>query len=149
MKKSTDLYRIILLVLGTIAAAIYILFFIREGASIFTEISFADITVVLLFAVFVAGYYFLWKNEIISGILLIAWHVIQWFLVLWIWPDGEMTILFGVPLGLFGIFVLIYGIRKRVASESKKKNLTLSLISLLILYVIFLFILSLQLGLWK
>ena len=149
MKKSTDLYRIILLVLGTIAATCYILFLIAEGIPPFKEVTFADISVYLLFAIFVLGYYFLWKNEIISGILLIAWHVFQWFLVLWIWLDGGITIILGIPLGIFGIFVLIYGVRKKVTSKSKRKYLIISLISLLVLYLIFLFIMSLQLNLWN
>ena len=149
MKKSTELYRIILLVLGTIAAACYILFLATEGVPPFKEVTFADISVYLLFAVFVLGYYFLWKNEIISGILLIAWHVLQWFLVLWIWLDGGITIILGIPIAILGIFVLIYGVGKKVTSKTKRKYLTLSLISLLLLYLIFLFIMSLQLNLWN
>lgn len=149
MKKSADLFRIILLVLGTIAAIGYILFFIGEGVTPLKEVTFEDISVYLLFAVFVLGYYFLWKNEIISGLLFIAWHVFQWCLVIWIWFDGGMTLLLGIPLGIYGIFVLIYGIRKKVTSKTKRRYLILSLIGLLLLYLIFLFIMSLELNLWN
>jgi len=148
MKKSTYLFRNVLRILGTVAAVGYILFFIGEGVTYFKEATFADISVYLLFAVFVLGYYFLWKNEIISGILLIVWHALQWCLVVWVWLDGGMTIILGIPIGIFGIVVLIYGIRKKVTSETKRKYLIIFLISLIILYLLFLVYMSFQLDLW-
>ena len=149
MKRSTYLFRNVLRILGTIAALGYILFFIGEGVPHFKEVTFADISVYLLFAVFVLGYYFLWKDEIISGILFIVWHVLQWCLVFWVWPDGGVTIILGIPIGIFGIVVLIYGIRKQVSSKTVRKYLVLFLISLIILYLLYLVYMSFQLGLWN
>ena len=117
LKRSADLFRTILRILGTIAAFLYVLFLIGEGVPLFKEVSFADISVYLLFLVFVLGYYFLWKNELISGLILIAWHGLQWILVYKVWVDGGMTLILGIPLGLFGIIVLIYGIRKTISSQ--------------------------------
>ena len=117
-EKPTDLFRTILRILGTIAALLYVLFLIAESVPLFKEVSFADISVYLLFLVFALGYYFLWKNELISGVILIAWHAIQWVLVFTVWVDGGLTLILGLPIGIFGIFVLIYGIRKRTSSQT-------------------------------
>ena len=118
MKKSPNLFRNILRILGTIAAIFYILFLIDEGVPLFNDATFADISVYLLFLVFVLGYYFLWKNELTSGLILIAWHGIQWFLVFWVWVDGALTLILGIPIGILGIIVLIYGIRKNISSKT-------------------------------
>ena len=109
-------YRNVLRTLGTIAALGYILFLIGEGVPIFKELNFADISVYLLFAVFVLAYIFLWKNELISGILLVAWYGLEWCLVLWVWVDGDMVVVLGFPIFIIGILVLIYGIRHKALS---------------------------------
>ncbi len=113
MKKPSEKFRNILRVLGVLAAAMYILFLICEQVPLFITRSFADMSVYLLFLVFVLGFFFLWKNELISGIILIIWHGIQWFLVFWVWPDGALTLFFGLPIGILGILLLVYGIRKK------------------------------------
>ena len=118
IKKSTNLIRNILRILGTIGAILYILFLIDEDVPLNKEATFADISVYLLFLVFVLGYYFLWKNELLSGLILIVWHGLQWILVYWIWVDGSMTLILGIPLGLFGFIVLIYGISKTISSKT-------------------------------
>ena len=121
MKKSTNLLRNILRILGSITAILYILFLIDEGVPLFTEkVTFAEISVYLLFLVFILGYYFLWKNELISGLILIAWHGLQWFLVYWVWVDGSMTLILGIPLGLFGIIILMYGMSKNISSKTNR-----------------------------
>ena len=112
MKKPTNLFCTILRILVTIAAILYIVFLVAEGVPLNNEATFADISVYLLFAFFVVGYYFLWKNEIVSGLILIAWHAIQWILVFWVWVDGGMTLILGIPIGILGIIILIYGIRQ-------------------------------------
>ena len=111
MKKSSNIFRNILRILGTVAAILYVLFLIAEGVPLYKEATFADISVYLLFLVFALGFYFLWKNEFISGLILVAWHGIQWCLVFWVWVDGGMTLILGIPIGILGIIVLIYGIR--------------------------------------
>jgi len=118
MRKFDNLFRNILRILGTVSAILYILFLIDEGVPLYKESTIADISVYLLFLVFVLGYYFLWKNELISGLILISWHGLQWLLVYWIWVDGAMTLILGIPIGVFGFIVLIYGINKIIPSKT-------------------------------
>jgi len=118
MRKSSSLIRNILRILGTLAAILYIIFLVFEGVPIFKSATFADITVYLLFLVFVLGYIVLWKNELISGVILIVWHIIQWILVFFVWPDGGMTLILGLPIGILGILALIYGFRKKKTSKN-------------------------------
>ena len=113
MKKYPNLFRNILRISGTIGAVFYILFLVFEDVPLFKEVTFADTSVYLLFAVFIFAYYFLWKDELVSGLILIAWHGLQWILVFWVWVDGALTLILGIPLGLLGIVVLIYGISKK------------------------------------
>ena len=117
MKKPSVTYRNILRALGILAAALYILFLIFEKVPLFETRSFTDISVYLLFLVFALGFFFLWKNELISGIILIVWHLLQWILVFWVWPDGGMTLILGLPIGIYAILLLVYGIRKEKASK--------------------------------
>lgn len=121
MIKSSKIFRNILRILGTVSAILYILFLIAEGVPLYKEATFADNSVYLLFLVFAVGYYFLWKNEFISGLILIAWHGLQWVLVFWIWVDGGMTLILGIPIGLLGIVILIYGIRT-LSSKSNRQG---------------------------
>ena len=111
--KSTNLFRTILRIFGTIAAFLYILFLIGEGIPLFNDPHFEGVSVYLLFLIFVLGFYYLWKNEVISGIILITWHVLQWLLVFLVWVDGGLTLILGIPIGFFGIAVLIFGLLKR------------------------------------
>ena len=107
-------------ILVSIAAACYILFLIAEGIPLINNGGFADSSVYILFLFFLIGYLFLWKNEIISGSILIVWHGIQWLLVFFVWIDGELTLIMGLPIAALGIAVLISGIikhRKRISAS--------------------------------
>ena len=116
MNKCTTLCRYILLILGTIIFIGYIIFLIGEGVPIFRNGTFEDLSVYLLFLIFIMGYVFLWKNEIISGIIIILWHIFQLYLVILVWHDGELTLIIGIPICIYGILVLIYGIRRKISS---------------------------------
>jgi len=116
-KRSSSVFRNIVRVLGTIAFLFYILFLIEENVPLIGSASFADISVYILFLIFVVGYYFLWGNELISGIILIVWHGLQWLLVFLVWEHGEMTLVLGLPIGIFGILVLIFGLWKQKSSK--------------------------------
>lgn len=118
MNKSADKSLNILRILVTIAAVLYIIFLIFEGVPLLNGAGFADISVYLLFILFAAGYYFLWKNELISGIILVVWHILQWILVFWVWVDGGLTLVLGLPIGIMGVIVLVYGIRKANSSDN-------------------------------
>jgi hypothetical protein len=116
-KKKRDFQRTVLRILGTIILFGYLGFFFDEIISSIKStragMNFEEISVFLLFVLFLIGYYFLWTREIIAGILILVWHAIQWILVFTVWPDGGMTLIMGLPVGIFGLFVLIYGIRKK------------------------------------
>ena len=118
MNKSSNLFRNVLRILGTIAGILYLLFLIAEAVPFFNGAAFADTSVYLLFLVFGLGYYFLWKNELISGLILMVWHGLQWILVFWVWVDGALTLILGVPIGLLGVIVFIYGLRRKSASRT-------------------------------
>ena len=118
--KENNRSQLILKILVSIAAAFYILFLIAEGIPLINNADFADSSVYFLFLFFLIGYLYLWKNMIISGSILIAWHVIQWLLVFFVWIDGALTLIMGLPIGALGIAVLISGIiesRKRISTS--------------------------------
>jgi len=118
MRKSTAAFQNIFRVLGIIAFAFYILFLIDEDVPLLKSASFADKSVYLSFLIFVVGYYFLRKNELVSGTILIIWHALQWLFVFYVWERGEMTLILGLPIGVLGILVLIFGIWKQKSLKS-------------------------------
>jgi hypothetical protein len=118
-KRVSSAFRNILRFLGTIAFVFYIVFLLDEDVPLFRAASFADNSVYLLFLFFLLGYYFLWKNEVISGIILIVWHGLQWLLVFYVWEHGEMTLILGLPIGIIGILVLIYGFWRKKSINKK------------------------------
>ena len=118
MKKPADIFRTILRILETIAALLYLFFLIGEGVPLIKASSFADISVYLLFLLFGLGYYFLWKNELISGIILLTWYALEWILVFWVWVDGGLTLVLGLPIGLLAIISLIYGLNNNRISKN-------------------------------
>ena len=114
-------FRIVLLVLATLALLFYMLFvFDLFGHWIENEESFRQIiakTELYLALYFAIGYYFLWKNALASGILWISWHIFQWGLVLWVWEDGAMTLIFGFPIAILGILSLVYHFRMKMLTS--------------------------------
>lgn len=111
-------FRIILRILGSLALAGYILFLAGEGLPTIRNVTFADISVYLLFAFFLGGFVLSWKNELLAGILFVLWHGLQWTLVFWVWIDAALTLIFGLPIAIIGILFIIYGIRKRIVSST-------------------------------
>lgn len=112
MKNSRQSFRKVLRVVSVIGLLLYILFLIGERVPLFGA-GFADASVYLLFLVFLVGFAVFWKNELVSGLILIAWYGLQWVLVLWVWPDGGMTVILGFPIAVFGVIALVYGISER------------------------------------
>jgi len=119
VKKSGKTFRLLIRILATLATIGYILFLIDEKVALCQTATFADITVYILAVVFLIGFIILWKNEYIAGIVWVAWYALQWILVLWIWVDGEMTLIFGFPIFIIGILALIYGIRHKGVNPNK------------------------------
>ncbi len=113
MKKSTKDFRTTLRVLSIVALILYIVFLFAERVPLGLKATFAETSVYLLFLVFVLGFITLWKSELVAGIILIVWYGIQWCLVLWVWVDGDMTVILGFPIAILGVIALIFGLRKR------------------------------------
>jgi hypothetical protein len=68
----------------------------------------------LSFIVFLIGYYFCWKNELIAGMVFIFWWGIMWILGLFIAEhDRGGGVVMGLPLFILGIFFMVYWYRKR------------------------------------
>ena len=108
-----------------IATSIYGLLYLRfvivsfipapEGNWISTTVPFdpydrEQIVVKLLFLLFLAGYYWMWKSEGIAGAIFLLWWVAMWcfefFIVAPIKPDGGGGIAMGTPLFVLGILFL-------------------------------------------
>lgn len=111
MIKKENRFLNIVRILGAIAFIFYALFLIFEEVPLANQVSFEGISVYLLFAFFVVGYYFLWQNELISGIIFMAWYMLEWILVFWVWIDGGLTLFLGFPIFLLGLIVTIREMR--------------------------------------
>jgi len=115
MKHPSPGFQIIIRILTSIALIVYIIFLIGNGTPLFKGDSFQDFSVYLLFLVFLAGFLTVWRYELISGILLVAWYGFEWCLALWVWEDPDMVLAMGFPIFITGILSVIYGAKKRAA----------------------------------
>ena len=109
MKHSTTI-SVIFKILATAALGFYILFLSDEGVPLINSQGFLDLSVYLLFIVFLIGYIFLWKEELVAGLILISWYGLQWLLVFCVWEDGELTLIMGLPIAILGLMLLTFSI---------------------------------------
>jgi len=116
MKRPSEGFQLTLRILSVIALIVYILFLFGEKAALFNQASFEDLSVYLLFIVFLAGFITIWKYELISGIIFVAWYGFEWCLGLWVWDDADMALAMGFPIFIVGLLSVIYGLRKRRSS---------------------------------
>ncbi|WP_340114290.1 DUF7670 domain-containing protein [Maribellus mangrovi] len=123
MQRKVNINRLILRIVSSLALIIYILFLIDEGIPLKNS-TFEQLSAFTLFAIFLIGYYFLWKNEIISGLIFILWHIFQWCLVEWIWSDGALTLIMGIPIVIIGILILINGLKKQNPKALQFKHIS-------------------------
>ena len=114
MKWYRNIFQLVLRILGTIALLCYILFLIGEIDLPINKVSFADISVYILFLFFLVGYYFLWKRETLSGLLFLIWYILEWILVFHVWIDGALTLILGFPIAVIGVLLLVYGIKNKI-----------------------------------
>ncbi len=127
--KSRNIFRNVLRILGTVAVLGCLMFFAGEGITFF-KFNTESVTVSLLFALFLEGYYYLWENILVAGIIFIVWHIIQWGLVFTVWSDGDMTLILGFPIFLLGLAAFIYVIleKKEIADyQNRMKVINISL----------------------
>ncbi len=108
---------IILKILLTISFICYIMIFIEEIIHPFSEGFFGVFMIYTLFIIFMIGYYFLWTNEKISGIIIMSWYGLMLIIGFFVWSDAGMVILLGFPVFIFGILLFIHSLRK-----TKKNN---------------------------
>ena len=105
-------FRNILRILTTIAAILYTLIFMDEAFPPYDpnmrESNFGIFMVFVLYAWFVMGYYYLWKNEKRAGILLSSWWLALFFTAWFIWVYGNVTVILGFPIFILGILLFTY-----------------------------------------
>ena len=102
----------VLLTITTIFGILYLIFIIDNFIS---EPHNLESTVVkLAFIIFLIGYYYSWKNEMIAGIVLIFWWGIMWCLGLFIVElDKGASIVMGLPMFIVGILFIVARYRSR------------------------------------
>ncbi len=77
------------------------------------------IIVYLAFIIFLVGYYYSWRNEMVAGIVFILWWGIMWYLGLFIAEhDRGAGVVMGVPLFIIGILFIVSWYRKRRRSSN-------------------------------
>ncbi|MBU1097056.1 MAG: hypothetical protein KKB34_11295 [Bacteroidetes bacterium] len=108
----------VLLIITTIFGILYLIFIIDNFIS---EPHNLESTVVkLAFIVFLIGYYYSWKNEMIAGVIFIFWWGIMWYLSLLIAElDKGASVIMGLPMFIVGIIFIVSRYRSR---ERIKKN---------------------------
>jgi hypothetical protein len=110
-------YRNILRGLGVTATLLYVAFLISETIPEFTGTTVEMVTTLALFVLFVGGFYYLWKDETLSGLMWMAWYAFLWVFVLWVWDVAGMTVIIGAPIFALGILLYLYGRKHRVIHE--------------------------------
>jgi len=113
MKRPSEGFQLTIRILSAIALIVYIIFLFGERPALFKGATFQDVSVYLLFIVFLAGFLTIWRYELIAGVLFIAWYGFEWCLGLWVWDDPDMVLAMGFPIFITGILALIYGLRKK------------------------------------
>ena len=103
---SNKVSSMILKILITVSAVFYTIIFIGEIIPPFYESVFGVAMVYVLFCFFLLGYYFLWKNEKISGIILILWYGFLLILAFFVWTNAGMVIILGIPIPILGALLL-------------------------------------------
>jgi hypothetical protein len=108
----------VLLAITTIFGVLYFILIVSYYVDGFVEgfkgLNLEIIIVNLAFIIFLVGYYFCWKNELIAGIIFIFWWGIMWVLGLFIAEqDRGSGVVMGLPFFILGIFLIIYWYRRK------------------------------------
>lgn len=106
LKKKFTVLRILVTVYGVLYLALIISFWFESNS--FDHLGTENIVANLAFLVFLAGYYMVWKNEKIAGIIFIFWWAIMWALALFIAEtDRGAGVGMGLPLFILAILLII------------------------------------------
>jgi hypothetical protein len=101
----------ILKILTSIYGILYILFLVSGQ---FGHSGYEPLVVYILFAVFLAGYLTIWKNEMYGGWIFILWWIGMWYLGIFVAEtDKGAGVVMGIPLFIMAILFNIAGRKKR------------------------------------
>jgi len=108
-----------LLTLTTIYGVLYLILVISrffEG-----PYDLEEIIAYLAFIIFLVGYYYSWRNELIAGIIFIFWWGIMCYLGIFIAEtDRGVGVVIGFPMFIIGILFIISWYRKKIKLSSPK-----------------------------
>jgi hypothetical protein len=119
-----------LLILTSLYGLLYLIFIIisfipsSEGSPVsgtvpFDPFDFEQIVVKLLFVLFLVGYFILWKNEGLAGLIFVVWWLGMWCLGLFVAQhDRGAGVAMGLPLFVLAIMLIISWYRKRAAGSN-------------------------------
>ena len=108
-KKRYSALHLILIIWGLL----FLLLFISDLITI-DNYDLESIVVSLAVVLFLIGYYMVWKNELVAGIIFIFWWIVMWFLALFIAEtDRGVGVVLGFPLFILGILFIISWYRKK------------------------------------
>jgi hypothetical protein len=103
-----------------ILLSLYAILYVILGSSDFLSIYAPDSWSIeysalkILFVMFLIGYVISWMNESASGVIFILWFLGMCYENFYLCTsDCGAGIAMGIPLLIFSIFFIIYGIRKR------------------------------------
>jgi hypothetical protein len=107
-------------ILTSIYALLYLVFIIDNflPAKNFNPYDLENSIVKLLFALFLVGYYFSWKNEGVAGLIFIIWWIGMWCLALFVVEtDRGAGVVMGLPLFVLAILFMVSWYRKSRGSR--------------------------------
>ena len=117
-KKHPKVLRILTTIYGIMYLVLILSFLLFENPD-FNNITLEGIIVSLAFIVFLIGYYYSWKNEMIAGTIFIFWWGIMWYLGLFVAErDKGAGVVMGVPLFIIGILFIVYWYRQRARTDN-------------------------------
>jgi hypothetical protein len=107
-KKRLPLLPIITSIFAIAYLILIIDFFISEPQNLESNI------VNFAFIIFLIGFYYSWRNEIIAGVFFVFWWGLMWYLGLYVAEhDKGAGVVMGVPIFIIGILFIISWYRKR------------------------------------
>jgi hypothetical protein len=108
----------VLLTITTIFAVLYLILLISFYIDGFSGFDLEVIIMNLAFVVFIVGYYFCWKNELVAGIIFIFWWGIMWYLGLFIAEqDRGAGVVMGFPLFVLAVLFIVHWYKKKRSSS--------------------------------
>ena len=117
-KKHPRVLRILTTIYGIMYLILILSFLLFEDPD-FNNITLEGIIVSLAVIVFLIGYYYSWKNELIAGTIFIFWWGIMWYLGLFVAErDKGAGVVMGVPLFIIGILFIVYRYRQRARTNN-------------------------------